>query len=327
MPPPLAFKHFSQWSLSFVLSIALVSFSLAQSSSEIERVLIIGVDGLAPFGIEQGDTPTLDSLIAQGASSMQARSVMPSSSSPNWASMIMGATPAEHTVTSNDWELRDVADTTLCNGEKGKHWPTIFRVAREQLPEADIACFYDWSGFGRLLEPGVATVRADTRGEDRTAQAASDYWLDYQPKFMFVHLDHVDHAGHSQEWGSMEYKEAVEKADRLIGDILQAVRQSGTAESTLVLVSSDHGGIGTRHGGDTPEERTIPWIAAGAGVRSGYTIAQTIETYDTAATIAYALGLTAPECWIGQPVTEAFETASAEEEQGAGSEGQRDTGK
>ena len=124
---------------------------------------------------------------------------------------------------------------------------------------------------------------------------------------MFVHLDHVDHAGHSHEWGSEEYRLAVEKADQLIGEVLRAVQQSGTAENTLVLVSSDHGGKGTSHGGDSPEELTIPWIAAGAGVRSGHTIAQTIETYDTAATIAYALGLTPPECWIGQPVIEAFE--------------------
>ena len=290
----------------FLLSLTTTSRSVAQPSSEIKHVLVIGVDGLAPFGIEQADTPTFDSLIAHGAHSMQARAVLPSSSSPNWASMIMGATPAEHTITNNAWEPTDIADNTLCNGEEGQLWPTIFRVAREQLPAADIAIFYDWSGFGRLTESGVATMKADTKGEDKTAEAAADYWSDHQPELMFVHLDHVDHAGHSHEWGSEHYYEAVEKADQLIGSILQAVRESSTGESTLVLVTSDHGGKGTSHGGDTPEERTIPWIAAGAGIRTNHAIQQTIETYDTAATIAYALGLTPPECWIGQPVTEAF---------------------
>jgi predicted AlkP superfamily pyrophosphatase or phosphodiesterase len=307
MLPSLTLCAFLRFSFSLILSFALVNFSVAQRPSGIERVLIIGVDGLAPFGIEQAATPNLDSLMEVGAYSMQARAVMPSSSSPNWASMIMGASPAEHTVTSNAWELRDVADTILCNGEKGKHWPTIFRIAREQHPDANLACFYDWSGFGRLIEPGVATIRADTRGEDLTARAAAEYWIDNKPEFMFVHLDHVDHAGHSHEWGSEEYILAVEKADRLIGDIFRAVHQSGTVKSTLILVTSDHGGIGTRHGGDTHEERTIPWIAAGPGVRSGHAITQSIETYDTAATIAYALGLTPPECWIGQPVLEAFD--------------------
>nr|WKN36057.1 alkaline phosphatase [Tunicatimonas sp. TK19036] len=301
--------QFLLFSLTILFLITNTSF--AQSPANIQHVLVIGVDGLSPEGIRNAPTPTLDSLMTQGAYSMQARAVMPSSSSPNWASMIMGATPEEHTVTSNDWEPWHIADTSLCGGEPGQRWPTIFRVAREQHAEADLACFHDWSGFGRLLEPGMVTMLADTRGEDRTAQAAADYWLDHQPLLMFVHLDHVDHAGHTHEWGSSEYYSAVEKADHLIRDILQSVRQSGTAENTLVLITADHGGTGTRHGGDTPEERTIPWIAAGAGVQTGHQIAQAIETYDTAATIAYALGLTAPDCWIGQPVTEAFIDASA----------------
>ncbi|WKN43411.1 alkaline phosphatase family protein [Tunicatimonas pelagia] len=293
-------------STTFLLGTAVFNVTFAQMPQVAKHVLVIGVDGLAPFGIKQANTPTLDSLIAIGASSMQAQAVMPTSSSPNWASMIMGATPNEHTITSNAWEITDIADTTLCDGEEGQLWPTIFRVVREQKPDADIATFYDWSGFGRLLENGVATMKGDTKGEDKTAEAAADYWRNYQPTFMFVHLDHVDHAGHSHKWGSNHYNEAVEKSDQLIGNILQAVWESGTAENTLVVVTSDHGGKETSHGGDTPEERTIPWIVAGVGVRTNHAIQQDIEIYDTAATIAYALGLTAPDCWIGKPITEIF---------------------
>lgn len=57
---------------------------------------------MSPAGIAQADTPVLDSLMAVGAWTMHARGVMPTSSSPNWASMIMGAGPEWHGITTND---------------------------------------------------------------------------------------------------------------------------------------------------------------------------------------------------------------------------------
>jgi len=40
----------------------------------------------------------------EGAWTLHARGVMPTVSSPNWASMIMGAGPEQHGVTSIDWQ-------------------------------------------------------------------------------------------------------------------------------------------------------------------------------------------------------------------------------
>ena len=69
---------------------------------------------------------------------------------------------------------------------------------------------------------------------------------------------------------------------------------------------ADHGGVGTKHGGDTIAELEIPWIVYGPGVAKGTVIQQPVNTYDTAATLAWALGLKAPSVWIGRPVIEAF---------------------
>ena len=288
-------------------SLLLMPISLmAQPLPGIEHVVVIGIDGLSPAGIRQARTPTLDSLMQHGAATLNAQAVMPSSSSSNWASMMMGAAPEQHTVTSNDWQPTDVKNSVFCGGEPGALWPTIFRVLRDTYPESDIACFHDWSDFGRLIEPGVATILADTRGEDRTAQAAADYLAAHQPLFTFVHLDHVDHAGHEHTWGSPEYGQAVEKADSLIQQVLHGVRWGKVADKTVVLVTADHGGTGTQHGGDSPEETTIPWIISGPGIQPGYSIVDSVRTFDTAATVAYLLGATPPDCWIGRPVVSAL---------------------
>ena len=74
---------------------------------EIQHIIVIGIDGMSPDGIQKADTPTLDSMIQEGAATMHARSVLPSSSSPNWASMIMGADTEQHGITSNGWEKFD----------------------------------------------------------------------------------------------------------------------------------------------------------------------------------------------------------------------------
>jgi hypothetical protein len=57
-------------------------------------------------------------------------------------------------------------------------------------------------------------------------------------------------------------------------------------------------------------EIEIPWILAGPGGAAGKELITPVNTYDTAATVAYIFGLKTPECWIARPVVEAFSTAA-----------------
>jgi hypothetical protein len=50
---------------------------------------------------------------------------------------------------------------------------------------------------------------------------------------------------------------------------------------------------------------TIPWIATGPGIRA-VRLMTPVNTTDTAATAAWALGLPLPAEWDGRPVLEAF---------------------
>jgi predicted AlkP superfamily pyrophosphatase or phosphodiesterase len=70
--------------------------------SQVEHVVVIGVDGLSPDGVHKAKAPNLARMMKEGAYTLHARAVMPTVSSPNWASMIMGAGPEQHGVTSNE---------------------------------------------------------------------------------------------------------------------------------------------------------------------------------------------------------------------------------
>lgn len=283
-----------------------------------DHVIVVGIDGLMPAGIHNAKTPVLDSLILRSAYSFKCEAVLPTSSSPNWASMIMGASPSLHGITSNAWEPGNDTIPLECTGTdaKGKAtgmWPTLFSVLRQQRPESVIGVFHDWRGFGRLVEEGVADRKRNAcplsklfdRGHKNVIRRASHYFSRKTPDLLFLHLDHVDHAGHEHGYGSDAYNQAVEEADRLIGVLLQHVEKSGKMERTVVLITSDHGGVGMGHGGDSDAERLVPWILVGKKLAHGE-LNVPIRTYDTAATLAHILRIAPPACWRGKTIHQAF---------------------
>jgi predicted AlkP superfamily pyrophosphatase or phosphodiesterase len=270
-----------------------------------EHVLVIGCDGFGSLGFTPSNTPVLHRLMAEGSYTLHARGVMPTSSSPNWASIIMGAGPEQHGVTSNDWETNkfEIPPTTTGTGTM---FPTIFGVLRQQRPQSYIACVHDWDGFGRLMEPTAMDLLENVKGSTNTARRACEVILKHKPTFLFVHFDDVDHAGHESGWKTPEYFHAVDQVDSLIGDLLAALNTAGIRDKTVVLMTADHGGKGKHHGEPSMEELEIPVIVAGPGIRQGE-ITKPVNTYDTACTLAEIFGIKQPEAWIGKPIAEALD--------------------
>lgn len=268
---------------------SLLAFALAA------RVVVIGVDGLSVHAIPQADAPNINRIIKMGAWTLTARGVMPTVSSPNWASMIMAAGPEQHGVTSNEWQREKHEIEPVCQGTDSL-FPTVFGVLRQQKPAAKIAVFHHWDGFARLVEKGAPDKIAHFKTGKETAESALAYWKQNKPDLLFVHLDLVDDAGHGHGWLTPEYYSAVTEADTYIGEFLKAI-----GPDTLLIVSADHGGTGKSHGNLNMGELQIPWMAIGAGVKAGQ-IKTPVNTYDTAATAAHALNLKPHPCWIGKPV-------------------------
>jgi hypothetical protein len=267
----------------------------------ITHIVIIGVDGMSPDGVNKAITPVMDSLMNNGSYTLQARGVLPTSSSSNWASMIMGAGPEQHGITSNGWQPDDYSLPAVTSGTE-EIFPTIFGLIRQQKPAAEIGAIYNWEDFGRLFEKSAVNYNVHGKTEKETAMLASTYIREKKPLFTFVHFDHVDHAGHEAGHGTAAYYQAVALADSLMGQIIQATKQAGIIEETVFIISADHGGVGKGHGGETLAEIQIPFIVCGKGIKKGYQIKHPVYTYDNAATVAFLLGLETPYAWIGKPV-------------------------
>ena len=277
-----------------------------ENSPIVKHVVVIGFDGLSPDGLKKATTPTFDKIISEGASSMHARAVLPTSSSTNWASMIMGAGPEQHGITSNSWEKNNFVLPTIIQSEDFL-FPSIFQLIDDQKENAEIGAIYHWTGFGRLFEKGAVDYDISPDSEDETAALASAYIKDKKPTFTFIHFDHVDHGGHEYGHGSPEYYKSVEKADAMLAEVMAAIKASGMADETLVIISADHGGLGKGHGGESLQEIEIPFILWGKSVKKNHVLKYPVYQYDNAATVAFALGIKTPMAWIGKPVKNAFE--------------------
>jgi len=268
------------------------------------RLIIIGVDGLSVDGVSKASVPRLRELMARAAWTLEARGVMPTLSSPNWASAINGAAPEQHGITSNGYFRRMVEFQPECRTPDGK-FPTIFGLMRAAYPDSRIAVFHDWDGFSNLLEKRAPDVLRHVSGAARTTQAAIAYWSANRPALMFLHLDNVDHAGHAHGWYSKQYYQAVADADGYVGQVLDMVDALSARDSTYILVTSDHGGTKHGHGKNSLAELQIPWILAGPGVIPER-ITAPVNIYDTALTAAWIFHLDPARCWIGRPVLSAF---------------------
>ncbi|MEC5143164.1 alkaline phosphatase [Chitinophaga sp. 212800010-3] len=271
-----------------------------------QHVVVIGIDGLSSGGLMKADAPVIHRMIAEGAFKYDARTVLPSSSSSNWSAMILGAGPEITGITSNGWKPDGKSMKPVVVNKIGRS-PSIFDIIRQQRPDAEQGVVFHWDDYGRLLQKEMVNEYEHAKSETEAAAKFSDYITTRKPTFAFLHLDHVDGAGHKFGHMTPEYLQSIARADSLVGQVLKAIEQAGMKNNTLVMIVADHGGINKGHGGESAEEITIPVVYYGRGVKKGYKIQQPVYQYDLAATIAFVFGLETPYSWTSRPVKAAFE--------------------
>ncbi len=290
--------------LLFTLCCMLLTAGLYAQPKKIKHVILIGCDGFGGYALPQADMPHLKKMMAAGAWSLKARSVLPSSSAVNWASMLMGSGPTMHGYTEWGSAVPEIpsVDTTRYG-----LFPTVFSLLKEQQPAAVSALIYSWPGINPLIEKEATTIRVSSGdNDDFCADTAAAIIKSQKPVFTFIHFHQPDVVGHNIGHHTPEYFAELKKADVRIGKIVNAVQEAGIAEHTVILVTADHGGKDKGHGGKSLNEVQVPWIVYGKGVQRGRQLNSTIITYDTGATIAWLLKLKPPQSWRGKAVTEAF---------------------
>lgn len=271
-----------------------------------KHVILIGIDAMGARSVQRAVTPNLNYMIDNGAVTIKARCVLPSSSSQNWMSMVSGATPELHGVTDNDWEPYNGNIIPAVRNKKGL-FPTIFDGIKEQRPADKIYMFYEWKEQDRMYD--ISMVDKAITGLDgaQTMRQAFDAFFKDKPEFLFVSINEVDHVGHADGHESQAYMDCVHKYDAWIGDFVKKLNETGMVDNTVLIVTADHGGLNRSHGGTNEAETEIPVILYGGPVTKGKVLQHTNLICDVTATIAGLLDVKLPQECVGKFMSEAFE--------------------
>ncbi|MEZ6101807.1 MAG: alkaline phosphatase family protein [Pirellulaceae bacterium] len=255
--------------LAVWLGTSLVPLRLAEADN---RVLIIGIDGAGGSYLPAVSTPAIDRLAFDGVASYQSLNEGALVASPpsgygasgvNWTTIVTGMSAAHHGIVDNSFAGYDPSAAPHFFTAVKQFDPSLFTASivnwspinQQLLTNADLALEYDCCS----ASAEDAQLTADTMNLLRSGD----------PHAVFLHFEQVDAAGHGNGWGGAAYQQAIRNVDAHIGDIVQAVKTrpgyiSGE-ENWLIMVTADHGGIGTSHSaGQGPVNWKVPIILSGS---------------------------------------------------------------
>ncbi len=269
------------------LTLFLVGSQL-QAQAKTRKAVLVVVDGVPADVIEKQPTPNLDAIAKVGGytrayagGEKNAYSQTPTISAVGYNSVLTGTWVHKHNVWDNSIK------------EPNYHYPTIFRLYKEQRSAGKTAIFSSWldnrtklvgdklPATGNFpvdihydgLELDTANFPHDDqkqfmhRIDESVAARAANSIRVQAPDLSWVYLEYTDDVGH-RYGDSPEFHRAVSFADKQVGAIWRAIqyRQQHFDEEWLLLATTDHGRdaqSGKDHGGQSERERSS-WIVTSA---------------------------------------------------------------
>ena len=259
-----------------LLALAAVAGAGCAAPPRAPRVLLFGFDGVRTDVLLDVDTPNLDSLAAAGVMRTDAavtsarHTTSDTISGPGWSSILCGVWADKHGVDDNSFEGADYGS-----------WPNFLARLEARDPELDTAAFVVWPQLvDVIVTAGGVDVAKKLRspddphypGSDELSAAAAVAAIGDGADALFVYFGGCDGMGHAHGYATdvPEYRASIAWVDRLVGDVVAAVRARPTfdEEDWLVVATTDHGGRGTGHSngrGDAVVDRVFFLVAPLAG--------------------------------------------------------------
>ena len=271
------------------------------------HIIILGFDGWGASSYDNADMPFLKEMVSESAWSLKKRSVLPTSSACNWATMFKGAGPEAHGYI--DWNTRKPAFEVSYHDER-REFPSFFSIYREAFPDYEMGYFYQWEGMMYLFNMDdfnySKKFEISPAGSEDMTEAAVSYIQEKKPGLAAFFWDYPDKIGHTTGWYTDQYMEELTHLDKIVESIVTACDKAGILENTLFVITSDHGGHNKTHGQALMSDLEAPFIMFGPGVKPGM-ISDPLMQYDVAAILADYLHLAHPKGWRGFSPKDLFE--------------------
>jgi arylsulfatase A-like enzyme len=231
-------------------------FVVQQRSSvpAIRHVVLISLDTcradyLSCYGYAQPTTPHIDALARQGYLFSHAMTPIPMTL-PAHASMLTGTIPPHHGKHENMDVYFDPSHVTLAVLLKAKGYRTGGFVGAQVL-NAKLGLDRGFDTYGDRFN------QKERRAEE--VNRAAFAWLEKQkdsPVFLFLHYYDPHDAYEPPEPFAATFKDSpyageIAYTDHCIGQVIAKLKSLGMYESSLIIVTSDHGEMLGEHGENT----------------------------------------------------------------------------
>ena len=279
-----------------------------------EHVILFVLEGFGQDSLKTGAMPVLSKLVKNGSVTWSATAVNPPLRLPTMASIFTGMPVEKHGV---DWDTFDFArgyprppmvfDYLDLSGGKDT---AVFFMEESLYQLARPTSYVDYQICGRLRpECSAATLVTYVRDYFKKGeQGGHSHYVYTLPHLLIVHLADAGRAGQEQGWTSKAYRDALKNVDDAIGSILDLYKTYKLLGETMVIVTALNGMGTPKQNGSLPH---VPWLASGANIKAGHTIAAPVSIMDTGATVMRAFGLETHTEWQSRAIEEIFRAPRA----------------
>ncbi len=246
----------------------------------VKKAIFIGYDGFRADGIENIKNEensaimyvkSMGGLYHTFSGGISGVNEQATSTAPSWMAMLTGGWGGYNGITDNSQMKNPNAETFLTTVAKQGHnasFTTSWREHTELSYRPDIANSIkenisveythqidDTATYYQILKYVAKPAREEkTPAED--------------PDCIFFTLEYADHAGHTTGYKSDDnYIQACKDDDAYGYDIVKTIEARSTYEQEdwLIIISTDHGGKGKGHGGQSSLERKT-WLACNKAI-------------------------------------------------------------
>jgi len=221
----------------------------SQSQQNVPKLLLISIDGLRADALDGQLTPNMQRLFQAGVRARWMTPSYPSLTFPNHYTIVTGLRPDHHGIVHNTMQDEALGRFTLSDRDAVSNpgwWggePIWVSAEKAGVRTAT----WSWPGSETEIK-GIRPSQwqhydGTIAFEARVSQVMG--WLTRTdadaPRLATLYMENVDKAGHQYGPDSQQYRDAVVRADTVVGQVLDQLDQTGLAASTNVVLVSDHG--------------------------------------------------------------------------------------
>ena len=225
--------------------------NIDDASIDNKVLILVSLDGFRNDYLDSIPTPTLQTIIQNGARAEALIPCFPSKTFPNHYSIVTGLFPSNHGIIGNTmydpvgerW-FRIGSGSSATRDASWFDGEPIWVTAEKQHKKT--ATLF-WPGSDAPIQGIMPTYHryydGSTAYQERVQQVLE--WLklpsEERPEFISLYFESPDREGHKFGPFSPETRKAVEDVDRLIGSLMDGIKALNMQDRINIMITSDHG--------------------------------------------------------------------------------------